>query len=186
MKTKAQFICAGILLATLLNCSGQPIITSEPQSRTNVVGTNATFTVVATGTEPLVYQWQVNSSDLATRGLSDAIPLGLRNRRELAGNAQGVLYGFFLTTIIMTKKMTTTGMGIMGAAESTIVNQRHVGRSGWRKHVLAKPAKFILPGVHRCSRREVAGRRMIASKSLVPWFKAPFDCETRGVCARFP
>ena len=26
MKTKAQFICAGILLATLLNCSGQPII----------------------------------------------------------------------------------------------------------------------------------------------------------------
>jgi len=34
-------------------------------------------------------------ANLATRGLSDAIPLGLRNRRGLAGNAQGVLYGFF-------------------------------------------------------------------------------------------
>ena len=34
-------------------------------------------------------------ANLATRGLSDAVPLGLRNRRGLAGSAQRVLYGFF-------------------------------------------------------------------------------------------
>src|SRR5262249_12004575 len=35
-----------------------PSITSPPQSRTNVSGTSATFSVIATGTAPLSYQWQ--------------------------------------------------------------------------------------------------------------------------------
>lgn len=52
-KMKTSLLAAAILLAALLNGLGQPIITTEPQSRTNVVGTDATFTVVATGTEPL-------------------------------------------------------------------------------------------------------------------------------------
>jgi hypothetical protein len=37
----------------------QPTITVQPQSQTNLVGTGATFTVVATGIEPLAYQWQM-------------------------------------------------------------------------------------------------------------------------------
>jgi len=35
-----------------------PIITTQPQDQTNAVGTAATFTVTATGNEPLAYQWQ--------------------------------------------------------------------------------------------------------------------------------
>ncbi len=35
-----------------------PIITTPPQNITNVVGSNVTFTVVASGAPPLVYQWQ--------------------------------------------------------------------------------------------------------------------------------
>ncbi|MBI5383402.1 MAG: immunoglobulin domain-containing protein [Verrucomicrobia bacterium] len=42
-----------------------PSITSQPQSRTNIAGTTATFSVVATGTEPLSYQWRFNNTDLA-------------------------------------------------------------------------------------------------------------------------
>jgi autotransporter-associated beta strand protein len=34
-----------------------PTITSHPQSRTNHAGTSATFTVAATGSDPLGYQW---------------------------------------------------------------------------------------------------------------------------------
>jgi enediyne biosynthesis protein E4 len=37
---------------------GQPIIITQPHSCNNVVGTTATFTVEALGTEPLAYQWQ--------------------------------------------------------------------------------------------------------------------------------
>ncbi len=41
-----------------------PTITSQPLSRTNDAGTVATFTVTATGTEPLSYQWRFNGINL--------------------------------------------------------------------------------------------------------------------------
>jgi hypothetical protein len=34
-----------------------PHVTSHPQSRTNIAGTTATFSVTATGSDPLSYQW---------------------------------------------------------------------------------------------------------------------------------
>ena len=59
---------AGALMATLVTGFSQPVITQQPQSCTNAVGTTATFTVTATGTEPLAYQWQKSTgtwTDLA-------------------------------------------------------------------------------------------------------------------------
>lgn len=49
---------AGMVLATAMTALGQPVITESPQNQTNLLGTTATFTVQATGTEPLAYQWQ--------------------------------------------------------------------------------------------------------------------------------
>jgi Zn-dependent metalloprotease len=46
--------------------SGQPpTITTHPQSQTVTAGANVTFTVVATGTPPLSYQWRKDGQDLA-------------------------------------------------------------------------------------------------------------------------
>lgn len=42
-----------------------PAITAPPQSLTLKAGTNATFTVSVTGTDPLVYQWQFNGSNIS-------------------------------------------------------------------------------------------------------------------------
>ena len=56
MKTKLNLLAAGLFVAALGTGFGQPSITQQPQSCTNVVGTTATFTVGATGTEPLAYQ----------------------------------------------------------------------------------------------------------------------------------
>lgn len=42
-----------------------PAVTGSPQSRSVKVGSNVTFTVTATGTAPLSYQWQFNTSDIA-------------------------------------------------------------------------------------------------------------------------
>ena len=50
MKTKTKLLTFGIFLAAVLNGLCQPVITTDPQSQTNVVGTDATFTVLATGT----------------------------------------------------------------------------------------------------------------------------------------
>jgi poly(3-hydroxybutyrate) depolymerase len=58
MKTKLNLLSATMFLTAVTAGFGQPIITQQPQSCTNCVGSIATFTVTATGTEPLVYQWQ--------------------------------------------------------------------------------------------------------------------------------
>lgn len=40
-------------------------ITSQPQSRTNLVGSAASFSVAATGSAPLTYQWRFNGENIA-------------------------------------------------------------------------------------------------------------------------
>src|SRR5207249_2267354 len=39
-----------------------PAITAQPQSRTNIIGTTASFSAAANGTAPLSYQWQFNGA----------------------------------------------------------------------------------------------------------------------------
>ncbi len=41
-----------------------PTITTQPQSQTNYIGSSATFTVGASGTAPLSYQWRLNGSPI--------------------------------------------------------------------------------------------------------------------------
>ena len=44
---------------------GSPLITTQPTNQTVIMGSNATFSVTATGTPPLSYQWCFNSGVLA-------------------------------------------------------------------------------------------------------------------------
>jgi len=57
--------CWGSLGYSLVVTGGPPLIVVGPQSRTNVIGTDATFNVTATGTSPLVYQWEFNGVAIA-------------------------------------------------------------------------------------------------------------------------
>ena len=54
--------------ATLTVNSGPvgPSISAQPASQTVTVGLTATFSVVATGTAPLTYQWQKNNADISS------------------------------------------------------------------------------------------------------------------------
>ena len=45
--------------------TGPPVIVSQPVSRTCVVGTNATFSVTASGLSPLKYQWRFNGGNIS-------------------------------------------------------------------------------------------------------------------------
>lgn len=45
-----------------------PVITAQPMSRTNIAGTVATFSVMASGSGPLSYQWRKGDSDLSDGG----------------------------------------------------------------------------------------------------------------------
>ncbi len=51
-----------------------PAITTEPASQTVTVGANVTFTVAATGTAPLTYQWQKNTVNI-TGATNDTLTL---------------------------------------------------------------------------------------------------------------
>ena len=58
-----QVLACLALGLTLAGCSGSksatgPAITTQPSNQTVTVGQTATFSVVATGTVPLTYQWQ--------------------------------------------------------------------------------------------------------------------------------
>ena len=57
-------------LGAFETCSSNlpPSITQQPQSTTNCAGATATFSVTASGTAPLYYQWQTNSVNLVNGG----------------------------------------------------------------------------------------------------------------------
>ncbi len=62
MKTNSQLLRAGLVLGLIHSAWAQPIITNQPQNQTNVAGTTATFSVGATGAEPLSYQWRSHAN----------------------------------------------------------------------------------------------------------------------------
>ena len=60
MQTGSIAVAAALYLAATPGSFGQPVITTEPQSRTNLAGTPAMFSVAVTGTPPIAYQWFFN------------------------------------------------------------------------------------------------------------------------------
>ncbi len=66
-----------------------PAITNQPQSQFVAAGSNVTFTVTATGTAPLSYQWLLNGTNI-----SDAT-----NNAYLRTNVQPVDGGTYLVTV---------------------------------------------------------------------------------------
>jgi hypothetical protein len=71
-----------------------PAIVTQPQSLTVTAGSNATFSVTATGTAPLSYQWQFNSNGIAgatnsSLTLSNVQPWNIGNYRVVVTNAIG-------------------------------------------------------------------------------------------------
>lgn len=71
-----------------------PVITTDPQPQTITAGQTATFTVEATGAQPLNYQWQrnsvnVNGATAATLTITNAQPAQQGNYRAIVTNTSG-------------------------------------------------------------------------------------------------
>jgi hypothetical protein len=92
MKTKLNLLAAGLFLAVATAGLGQPVITQQPQSCTNALGSTVTFTVLATGTGPLTYQWQKLSGAWSNLADSTATNLVLTNLQSShAGDYRAVV-----------------------------------------------------------------------------------------------
>ena len=57
--------CAGLTTANQSAPSGLPTIVAQPTNQTVTVGQAATFSVTASGTAPLSYQWQKNGANIS-------------------------------------------------------------------------------------------------------------------------
>ena len=57
--------CSGVVSGSTSAVQGAPSITAQPAGQTVTVGQTATFTVAATGTAPLRYQWRKNGVAVA-------------------------------------------------------------------------------------------------------------------------
>jgi hypothetical protein len=83
MKTKLALLALAMTAALNIGLA-QPVITTQPQSQTNYVGTDAIFSVTATGTEPLNYQWQHYAVRLANKTNATLLLTNVQSRD--AGN----------------------------------------------------------------------------------------------------
>lgn len=77
-------ILKDFLIPTSGSTTGAPSITTQPQSQTNFAGANVVFSVIATGTDPLSYQWRHTTTNLPG---ATASSLSLTNIQSVdAGN----------------------------------------------------------------------------------------------------
>jgi len=67
-----------------------PVITAQPQSQTVILGSTVTFSVAATGTAPLSYQWRKDGTDIS--GATD-VTLTLNNVQCSGGGHYSVVVG---------------------------------------------------------------------------------------------
>jgi hypothetical protein len=81
-------------------------ITAEPQSQTNVAGNTATFTVSATGSGPLQYQWQFNSNNIAGATSSSLILTDIQSAN--AGNYSVIVSNLISSTNSTVATLTVT------------------------------------------------------------------------------
>ena len=65
VSNSAGSVTSAMATLTVSAAAVAPTITAQPANQTRAVGQTATFSVTATGTAPLSYQWQKNSGDIS-------------------------------------------------------------------------------------------------------------------------
>ena len=60
-----QYFFDDVVFEKVVAPETSPTITLQPQGRSVIVGQTATFTLTATGTAPIAYQWRKNGADIA-------------------------------------------------------------------------------------------------------------------------
>lgn len=106
----------------VLNISGAPAITTQPQSATKNVGQSTTFTVVATGTAPLTYQWKKNGA--AISGATTA-SLALSNLQLTDAGT----YAVTVSNAAGTATSTDATLTVNAAVAPPVISQQPVNQS---------------------------------------------------------
>jgi hypothetical protein len=128
-----------------------PQITSQPASQTVAVGANASFTVTATGSLPLTYQWQLNGVNLAAGthyvgansnmlAIINVQPADAGSYRVLVSNASGSTTSAVATLTVTQQACTPAPSGLFAWYQA----QGNAGDSAGANHgTLVGPVGFV-------------------------------------------
>ncbi|HWC58547.1 MAG TPA: immunoglobulin domain-containing protein, partial [Verrucomicrobiae bacterium] len=90
--------------ATLMVTNAAPSITAQPQNQSVTVGNTATFSIAASGTSPLGYQWYFNTNTLIAGALTNSLTIT---------NAQLTNAGAYLVVITNSVGSTTSSVATL-------------------------------------------------------------------------
>src|SRR5580658_8696784 len=99
---------------------GVPVITQQPASQTVTTGQPATFSVVATGTAPLTYQWYMSGATVGTNSGTLTIP-------QAASSQTGAQIYVNVSNSAGTTKSNTVSLTVSSAATAPTISQQPAG-----------------------------------------------------------
>ncbi len=108
-----------------LSIAVPPSITSPPISRTNVVGSTATFTVEASGTQPLSFQWSRNNSPLSNGGRI----AGAKSSTLIISNLVEADAGAFSVTITNLAGIAESSVSTLSVVATPVITAHPVSRT---------------------------------------------------------
>ncbi|MGA7855293.1 MAG: immunoglobulin domain-containing protein [Candidatus Acidiferrales bacterium] len=94
-----------------------PAISQQPASATVTVGQPATFSVVATGTDPLTYQWYMNGAAIGSDSSTFTIA-------QAAANQSGAQIYVNISNSVGTTKSNTVSLTVNAAATAPTISQQ--------------------------------------------------------------
>ena len=104
-----------------------PAITLQPQGRTNSVGAVATFSVGASGTAPLSYQWRFNNANLSNGGQIS----GATSNVLTITNVQTANAGNYLVVVANAANSVTSAVAMLGVIPAGSCQPAPSGLVGW-------------------------------------------------------
>ncbi|HEX4644257.1 MAG TPA: immunoglobulin domain-containing protein, partial [Verrucomicrobiae bacterium] len=124
--TKLLVASALLCFPSALQAGLSPAITTQPQSQTTAAGSSVTFTVAATGTAPLGFQWRFNGANLSgatnpTLTLANVQPAQAGSYSVRVSNPYGSAQsGNAQLTVNVPALITNQPMSLATAAGSTV------------------------------------------------------------------
>ncbi len=109
--------------AALLSVSAPPAITTQPASRSLVIGGSVTFSVTASSSSPLTYQWRLNGANLA--GATNST-LPLNNVQASAAGIYTVVVGNSVASVLSSP----ASLGVSGAITISSPPQDQTANAG--------------------------------------------------------
>ncbi|MBI3850215.1 MAG: immunoglobulin domain-containing protein [Verrucomicrobia bacterium] len=150
-------LTSALFLAAVSICLGQPIITNQPATQATAPGASVTFQVGATGTAPLVYQWQKNPgngfSDLADRTnaalvLTNVQPWDACDYRVVITNITGARTSAVARLYVMRPALVTTKMVVDNFDDDLLTDWEVFGSGSFFNTNQQLTVRGYYPGVH--------------------------------------